>query len=36
MDDMVRYQKFSYGFRLGVLLMTEVFTGKDELMDGHE
>lgn len=36
MDDIVRYQKFSYGFRLGVLLMTEVFTGEDELVDGYE
>ncbi|HMM05429.1 MAG TPA: hypothetical protein PKD52_02010 [Clostridiales bacterium] len=36
MDDMVRYQKFSYGFRLGVLLMTEAFTGKEELVDGYE
>ena len=35
-DDITRYQKFTYGFRLGVLLMVEVFTAKDELVDSHE
>jgi len=36
MDDITHYQKFTYGFRLGVLLMAETFTGKDELVDSYE
>lgn len=35
-DDMTRYQKFTYGFRLGVLLMAESFTGIGELVNDHE
>lgn len=36
MDDITHYQKFTYGFRLGVLLMAEVFIGKDDLVDSYE
>ena len=36
MGNMTHYQKFTYGFRLGVLLMAEAFTGKDELVDSYE
>lgn len=32
-DDITRYQKFTYGFRLGVALMAEAFTGIGELVD---
>ncbi len=35
-DAITRYQKFSYGFRLGVLLMAETFTNSGELMDSHQ
>jgi len=35
-DDITHYQKFTYGFRLGVLLMAETFIGKDELVDSYE
>ena len=34
MDDISYYQKFTYGFKLGVMLMAEAFVGTDELADG--
>ena len=35
-DGIMRYEKFTYGFKLGVLLMTEVFTGAEQLVSSHE
>lgn len=33
---LTNFHKFTYGFKLGVLLMAESFTGKDELVDSYE
>ena len=35
-DSIVRYEKFTYGFRLGALLMADVFTGASGMVRGHE
>jgi len=32
--DIDSFESFSYGFKLGVMLMVEVFTGKDDLARG--
>lgn len=31
-DSITRYTDFTYGFKLGILLMVEVFMGKDEFI----
>ena len=31
MEDMIRYSNFTYGFKLGVLLMAEAFMDKEEI-----
>ena len=31
MDEMIQYENFSYGFRLGVMLTAEAFTGMKEM-----
>ena len=31
-DSITRFDKFSYGFRLGVLVMAEAFTGAEEMV----
>ena len=35
-DSITRYEKFTYGFKLGVLLMIETFTGIDGVVSGYE
>lgn len=35
-DDITHYQKFAYGFKLGVLLMSEAFISEDELVESYE
>ena len=35
-DSITRYEKFTYGFKLGVLLTTEAFMGKDGMVSGYE
>jgi len=36
MDGITHYQKFTYGFRLGILLMAESFAGASELVNDYE
>ena len=35
-DGITHYEKFTYGFKLGTLLMAEIFTGAEKLVGGHE